>query len=137
MGILGSYKCIAGFRVYDEALAEFRANFARLAEIAREAGTGPKWAAIAAEQLGVELFRDAIRPTKNVFIRRRDMALVVEYFNNSARGPGQFKGLRVGSAAELIPDAKTVESLIIRGLFVPRGGGKKRKKDISDKSSVG
>ncbi len=65
------------------------------------------------------------------------MALVVEYFNNSARGPGQFKGLRVGSAAELIPDAKTVESLIIRGLFVPRGGGKKRKKDISDKSSVG
>ena len=122
LGILGSYKCVAGFRVYDEAVGEFRGHFAPLSEVAHAAGSGPKWVSTAAEQVGVELFRDPVRPTKNVFMRRSDMALVVEHLAKTPRGIRRPRGSNVNSALGLKANQEGVESLIARRLFIPRRG---------------
>jgi hypothetical protein len=92
MGLVRSYQCVIGFRVYPGAAEEFAANYVGLKEVATEGGSGPIWAIVAAEEVGVELFRDAARPTRHVFIRRADMSKVVNRLRQTRRGAKKPKG---------------------------------------------
>jgi len=91
-GLIRSYRCVSGFRVYPGAAEEFKEKFVGLKEVAEAAGSGPIWTVVAAEEAGVEVLRDERRPSRHVFIRRADMAAVVDQVKRTPRGVKKPKG---------------------------------------------
>ncbi len=91
-GLIRSYKCVIGFRVYPGAAEEFNAEYVGIQEVAKAGGSGAIWAVVAAEDCGVEIFRDIERPARDVVIRRADMSKVVRQLLATRRGVKKAKG---------------------------------------------
>ncbi|MCA6218566.1 TniQ family protein [Ideonella sp. B7] len=100
MGILRSYKCVAGYRVHADAIEHFNEDYVGIAEVAVAAHSGPRWVSIAATEVAVRLYRDELRPTNHVFIRRVDMPVVVQRLRETRRGAAKSSSRKALPALE-------------------------------------